>query len=64
MKIAGIIIMAIGAILFYSFKIVYRREREKADSEFTVTMNNVILGMRTIGAIMVIIGGIIIIFVK
>lgn len=64
MKLAGIIIMAIGAILFYGFKIAYRRDRNKADSEFAVTMSNVILAMRTIGAIMVIAGGIIIIFVK
>lgn len=63
--------MVIGAILFYGTKIFYKLNKKKNlkngttnDAEYVALVNNAMLAARTIGAILVIAGGILIIFIK
>ncbi len=65
------VLMIIGAILFYGSKIVYSRNEKKnvkngssADAEYVALVNNAMLAIRTIGALLVIAGGIMVIFIK
>lgn len=73
MDIIGLIIMFVGAILFFGAKVIYLKNQKKVnnelnsktdDSEFLALVNNGAVVVRTIGAIMVITGGVFIIFIK
>lgn len=71
MTILGMILMIIGGILFYGSKIVYNRNEKKnpkkgtsSRTEQEALINNATLATRTIGALMVIAGGILVIFIR
>ncbi|PKM52434.1 MAG: hypothetical protein CVV02_01390 [Firmicutes bacterium HGW-Firmicutes-7] len=72
MYIIGMILLVVGAILFFGARIVSRNNEKSInhnskgseDNDFLILVNNAMLAVRTIGAVMVISGGIIIIFIK
>ena len=72
MKIIGIILLVVGAILFYGGKIIYNRKKKKAfdynpghskdNEEFLALVNNGVIVVRIIGALLVVAGAIFILF--
>lgn len=71
MTTLGIVLMTIGALLFYGSKIVFKYNERKSgkdqiskDEQTVALINNATLAARVIGAVFVIVGVIIIIFIK
>lgn len=72
MKIFGMVLMIIGGIFFYGTKIAISRNKKRIDNEkidssdleYVNLINNALYAIRAIGTIMVIAGGIVIIFTK
>lgn len=72
MKIFGMVLMIIGGIFFYGTKIAISRNKKRIDNEkidsrdleYFNLINNALYAIRAIGTIMVIAGGIVIIFTK
>lgn len=68
MKIIGIILLVVGAIIFYGTKIMYKRNKKKLDydpnkndnEEFLALLNNGAIVTKIIGALLVVAGVIII----
>ncbi|GMQ63887.1 hypothetical protein [Vallitalea maricola] len=69
MKIIGIILVVVGAIIFYGAKLMYKRNKKKLDynpnrndnEEFLALLNNGTIVTRIIGALLVVVGVIIIV---
>lgn len=70
MKILGVILFIVGAILFYGAKIVYMRNEKRVnngnggDKDFLALINQSMVVVRVIGGLMVIAGGVIIVFIR
>lgn len=68
----GMILMSVGAILFFGSKIIYKKYEKSIktngqgtnDEDFLMLISNAMLAVKAIGAVLVIGGGIILIFVK
>ncbi|GKX28000.1 hypothetical protein SH1V18_04800 [Vallitalea longa] len=68
MKIIGIILLVVGAIIFYGTKLMYKRNKKKMDynpnkndnEEFLALLNNGAIVTKIIGALLVVSGVIII----
>lgn len=69
MQILGVVLFVVGAILFYGTKIVYRRNEKMVnsgngtDKDFLSLINHSMVVIRVIGGLMVIAGGVIIVFI-
>lgn len=69
MKIIGIILVVVGAIVFYGAKIMYKKNKKKlqfnpnkADNEeFLALLNNGSIVTKIIGALLVVVGAIMIV---
>lgn len=72
MYILGMIFLVVGALLFFGSRIMYKKyekalrasNQESKDEDFLLLVNNAMLALKAIGAIMVISGGIFLVFVK
>ncbi|MBC7959817.1 MAG: hypothetical protein H7X94_08120 [Vallitaleaceae bacterium] len=71
MTTLGIVLMTFGALLFYGSKIVFKYNEKRSgkapiskDAQTVALINNATLAARVIGAVFVIVGVIIIIFIK
>ena len=68
----GMILMAVGAILFFGSRLIYRKYEKSLqingqssnDEDFLMLISNAMLAVKAIGAILVLGGGAILIFVK
>jgi len=68
----GMILMAVGAILFFGSRLIYRKYEKSLqingqrsnDEDFLMLISNAMLAVKAIGAILVLSGGAILIFVK
>ncbi len=72
MYILGMIFLVVGALLFFGSKIMYKKyekavrssSQSSKDEDFLILVNNAMFALKAIGAIMVISGGIFLVFVK
>lgn len=68
----GMILMAIGAILFFGSRLIYKKYEKSIkingqvtnDDDFLMLISNAMLAVKAIGAVLVLGGGILLIFVK
>lgn len=63
MDIIGLIIVIVGGLLFYGSKIIYKNKEKKLNNKDEAALvDKSILLARTMGALLVVIGGIFILF--